>query len=109
MMSSIFHAQHAIAAQLSPVTPASGIVQVDGDHFCIVCLQTMTGLKLVAVVDTSSLNVNALLMKVYELYADFALKNPFYALDMPIRCALFDTALAALLDRYNKSGSVMIV
>ena len=25
------------------------------------------------------------LRKVYELYADFALKNPFYSLEMPIR------------------------
>ena len=25
------------------------------------------------------------LRKIYELYADFALKNPFYSLEMPIR------------------------
>ena len=109
MMSSIFHAQHAIAAQLSPVAPPSGITQVDGDQFTIVCLQTLTGVKLIAVVDSSSTtSVNQLLAKVYELYADFALKNPFYALDMPIRCALFDTALALVLEKYNRSGAVTI-
>ena len=26
-----------------------------------------------------------LLKKLYEIYCDFALKNPFYSLDMPIR------------------------
>ena len=29
--------------------------------------------------------VDQLLDKIYELYADFALKNPFYSLEMPIR------------------------
>ncbi len=28
---------------------------------------------------------NIFYFKVYELYADYALKNPFYSLEMPIR------------------------
>ena len=28
------------------------------------------------------------LRKIYELYADYALKNPFYSLEMPIRAGL---------------------
>ena len=32
---------------------------------------------------------------VYSLYADYVLKNPFYELDMPIRCELFDLHLAS--------------
>ena len=31
-----------------------------------------------------------LLNKVYRKYTDYVLKNPFYDLDMPIRCLLFD-------------------
>ncbi len=29
----------------------------------------------------------------YDLYADFVLKNPFYEVEMPIRCELFDQHL----------------
>ena len=31
----------------------------------------------------------------YDLYADWVLKNPFYETEMPVRCDLFDTNLAA--------------
>lgn len=40
----------------------------------------------------------------YELYSDFALKNPFYSLEMPIRCELFDTNLQALLEQADKNS-----
>ena len=33
----------------------------------------------------------------YELYTDYALKNPFYEVEMPIRCDLFDQNLAAVI------------
>lgn len=29
----------------------------------------------------------------YDLYADYVLKNPFYEVEMPIRCELFDQNL----------------
>ena len=29
------------------------------------------------------------LRKVYQIYADFALKNPFYSLEMPIRAGTY--------------------
>ena len=32
---------------------------------------------------------------VYSLYSDYVLKNPFYELDMPIRCELFDQQLSS--------------
>jgi len=35
--------------------------------------------------DLKQAGVDILLKKVYEVYADFALKNPFYSLDMPVR------------------------
>ncbi|OTF78762.1 hypothetical protein BLA29_014806, partial [Euroglyphus maynei] len=43
-------------------------------------------------------NKDWLLRKIYELYSDYALKNPFYKLDMPIRCELFDLNIAQLLE-----------
>ena len=45
--------------------------------------------------------MEALLKIIYELYTDFVLKNPFYEMEMPIRCELFDLNLsnAILKDR----------
>ena len=41
------------------------------------------------------------LKEIYVLYADYALKNPFYELDMPIRCDLFSQGVDALIERLN--------
>jgi trafficking protein particle complex subunit 4 len=38
-------------------------------------------------------NVDTVIKRVYELYADFVMKNPFYTVEMPIRCQKFDSAL----------------
>ena len=47
-----------------------------------------TGLKFIVLTDPKQLGMDNLLKKIYELYSDFALKNPFYSLDMPIRLVL---------------------
>jgi hypothetical protein len=37
---------------------------------------------------------------IYELYTtDFVLKNPFYEMEMPIRCELFDHNLAQVIQK----------
>lgn len=56
------------------------------------------------ITDPTHVGLEQLLKKIYELYADFALKNPFYSLEMPIRCELFDTNLQALLEQADKNG-----
>lgn len=38
------------------------------------------------------------LHNIYELYSDYVLKNPFYEIDQPIRCELFDDQLSQLLN-----------
>ena len=38
-------------------------------------------------------NCDAIVGKVYEFYADFVMKNPFYSLEMPVRCEEFDRRL----------------
>ena len=47
-------------------------------------------------------NMDQLLRKIYELYADYALKNPFYSIDMPIRAEKFDEAIKILMDKAEK-------
>ena len=36
-------------------------------------------------------------LSVYELYGDYVLKNPFYEIEMPIRCELFDYHLGVTI------------
>lgn len=56
------------------------------------------------VAEPTQIGMDVLLKRIYELYADYALKNPFYSLEMPIRCELFDTSLQNLLEQIEKSG-----
>jgi len=48
-----------------------------------------SGLKFILLTDPKQTNTDGLLRKIYELYGDFALKNPFYSLDMPIRFVIY--------------------
>lgn len=63
-----------------------------------------TGVKFMVVAETTQAGVDVLLKRIYELYSDYVLKNPFYSLEMPIRCELFDTNLQALLEQMEKGG-----
>lgn len=56
------------------------------------------------VAEPTQVGMELLLRKIYELYADYVLKNPFYSLEMPIRCELFDVNLQSLLEQVEKSG-----
>lgn len=40
---------------------------------------------------------DALLRRIYEVYADYGVKNPFQALEMPVRSEGFERALQRLI------------
>lgn len=116
VLASMFHSMYAIAAiQLSgskgkegckyKPPPSSGIEVLETENFRLNCFQTLTGVKFVVVSDlvAPSSAREQLLRKIYEVYSDYALKNPFYSLDMPIRCELFDQHLQSLLESSEKS------
>ncbi|OSS49496.1 hypothetical protein B5807_05823 [Epicoccum nigrum] len=107
-----FHGMHAITSQLSPapriphITPQNnmlapspfpnrptGIEVMESSHFRLQCFQTQTGTKFLLVTEPQQPNVDTMIKKVYELYADFVMKNPFYTVEMPIRCEKFDRGL----------------
>ena len=44
-----------------------------------------SGIKFIVVTDPRLGSQEALLKRLHEIYADYALKNPFYSIDMPIR------------------------
>lgn len=110
----------AIGSQLSPEVGSSGIEMLETDVFKLHCFQTLTGLsnpsspfatktrcfkaadlnricrclsgiKFIVLADPRQAGIDALLRKIYEIYSDFALKNPFYSLEMPIRQVTRDT------------------
>ncbi|KZC13709.1 PREDICTED: trafficking protein particle complex subunit 4 [Dufourea novaeangliae] len=104
-LASMFYPLFAIASQLSPEPRCSGIEILEADTFRLHCYQTLTGIKFIVVAEPTQNGIEILLKKIYELYADYALKNPFYSLEMPIRCELFETNLQTLLENVEKSGA----
>jgi len=112
---STFHSLHAIAAEASPkrlsgnkVSYGSedGIELIEGGGIILCCLQTRTGVKFVITAEPGTSNLKQLLQEIYVLYADCALKDPFYELEMPIRCELFTQGVDSLIDRVEKSGII---
>lgn len=85
---------------------SSGIRELETDTFKLHCNQTLTGVKFVVVTDRSQQGVDQLLDKIYELYSDYALKNPFYSLEMPIRADLFEEHLQVAIDQIERTGFI---
>jgi hypothetical protein len=108
-----FHGIHAITRSLVPAALAassstsgtqfpvksSGLEVLETSHFRLYCNQTLTGTKFLLLTEPIQPNVDTIMKRIYELYADFVMKNPFYTVDMPIRCQKFDAAL----DTYVKA------
>ncbi|CAL9731280.1 trafficking protein particle complex subunit 23 [Monosporozyma unispora] len=105
----------------------SGLKQLSTDQFTMYIYQTMTGLKFVAISSSvlpsgtgsgennnnagaNTVNINGsqynmgsqiadnLLRKVYCVYSDYVMKDPFYSLEMPIKSDLFDDRVKSLID-----------
>ena len=85
---------------------SSGIRELETDTFKLHCNQTLTGVKFVVVTDRNQQGVDQLLDKIYELYSDYALKNPFYSLEMPIRADLFEEHLQVAIDQIERTGFI---
>ena len=99
-IASIWHSVCAIASQLSPIADCSGIHLLEADTFDLHCFQASTGTKFCLVVKPKTPNIPAFLNKLYELYSDYVLKNPFYEVEMPIRCELFDQHTELAVQRF---------
>lgn len=104
VLASTFHSFYAIASQLSPEPKSSGIEVLEAGAFRLHCYQTVTGIKFIVLADARQASLEPLLRRLFELYADYALKNPFYSLEMPIRCELFDTNLQAAVEQMERTG-----
>jgi hypothetical protein len=104
ILASIFHSMYAIACQLAPELNSTGIRELETDQFKLHCFQSITGIKFIALTDTRQVNVDAFLKRSYEIYSDYALKNPFYSLDQPIWCPLFQQTVQQAIDSLERTG-----
>ncbi|KAK7333130.1 hypothetical protein VNO80_29894 [Phaseolus coccineus] len=98
-VASLWHSMHAISQQLSPVSGCLGIELLQADTFDLHCFQSLTGTKFFVVCEPGAQHMENLLKFVYELYTDYVLKNPFYEMEMPIRCELFDINLTQAVQK----------
>lgn len=91
----------------------SGVRQLCTDQFTMYIYQTMTGLKFVAVSSQGALSASHtggssnmhnihvadnFLRKIYCLYSDYVMKDPFYSLEMPIKSTLFDQQVKQMME-----------
>lgn len=99
----VFPSVHAITSSLTPSTlgigprDRTGIEVLESSHFRLTCFQTYTGTKFLLFTEPHQPNVDTIIRKVYELYADYVMKNPFYQLEMPIRCEAWERGLMSYI------------
>eukprot|EP00941_MAST-03F_sp_MAST-3F-sp1_P004164 g4164.t1 len=105
ILGSTWHSLFTIAEQLSPVPNSGGIKTLIADNFVLACFAAPTGLKIFLVAGHGELgmvyeevNLDLALKNVYRIYADYALKDPFYTLDQAIRSSLFDQKIDELVE-----------
>ncbi|KAA8909012.1 Sybindin-like protein [Sphaerosporella brunnea] len=97
VLAGTFHGVHAITSRISPVPGSGGLEVLESDQFRVQCFQTLTGTKLLIFAEPHQPNIDVICRRVYELYADYVMKNPFYQIEMPIRCEQFDRQLVAYI------------
>lgn len=99
--------QHEAGSGLPPPPgrpdPPSGIEVMETENFRLQCFNTQTGTKFLLFTDTMQANVDLAMRRVYELYADYVMKNPFYQLEMPVRCEMFDRKLLSYIREINNA------
>ena len=94
---------HAITKSLTPSSlgipskDRTGIEVLESSQFRLTCFHTFTGTKFLLFTEPNQPNVDVIIRKVYELYADYVMKNPFYQLEMPIRCEAFERHLMSYI------------
>lgn len=107
---------HAITSRLNPVKPvtpptvgglssrpepSSGLEVLETENFRMQCFNTLTGTKFLVFTDTTQTNVDVTIRRIYDLYSDYVMKNPFYSLEMPIRCDMFERKLSSYIREIN--------
>ncbi|KAH0832425.1 Transport protein particle subunit trs23 [Fonsecaea pedrosoi] len=82
-----------------PTVPPSGIESLESSFFRLTVFQTLSGTKFLLFTDPSMPNTDVLMKGIYERYADYVCKNPFWQMEMPIRIEAWDRSLGQWLTR----------
>jgi len=102
VLAGTFHGVHAITRSLTPrvpgglpnpTLPRNGLEVLESERFRLTCFTTVTGIKFLLFTDPLTPNVDIVMRGIYERYADYVMKNPFYQLEMPIRVEGWDRAV----------------
>ena len=122
VLAGTFHGVHAITRSLTPKVPIissssaqgtsgrswsypdpssapSGIESLESSFFRLTVFQTLSGTKFLLFTDPSMPNTDVLMKGVYERYADYVCKNPFWQMEMPIRIESWESAVGTWLTR----------
>src|SRR5699024_3229161 len=86
VLAGTFHSVHALTSKISPTGESSGLAVMETEKYAMYCFQSLSGIKFLLLTDLGQFQPESILNKVYQLFADYVMKNPFYQLDMPIRC-----------------------
>lgn len=97
VMASMINTMYAIASTMSPYendqNRHGGINLLETENIHLHCFQSPTGTKFLVESEpmfNSGSIVDPLMRRLYQVYADFALKDPFYTIEMPIKGAKFE-------------------
>jgi hypothetical protein len=97
ILAGTFHGVHAITRSLTPKLPtsnppdpsipSSGILSLSSSFFTLTCFQTLTGTKFLLFTDPSmrEADIETAMRGIYERFADYVGKNPFWKVEMPVR------------------------
>ncbi|KAF9475065.1 transport protein particle complex subunit [Pholiota conissans] len=97
VLAGTLHGIHAITSRLSPIGSSSGVQVIEGETFKMNILLTVTGTKFVLITSIKDPTADSVLQKVYDIYADAVMKNPFHTPEMPIRSEGFDSRIGTLI------------
>ncbi|KAF9446335.1 transport protein particle complex subunit [Macrolepiota fuliginosa MF-IS2] len=97
VLAGTLHGIHAITSRLSPTGSSSGAEVIEGETFKLTIHLTLTGTKFVLLTSLVETTAEVILQKVYEIYADAVMKNPFHTPEMPIRSEGFDSKITTLI------------
>lgn len=71
------------------------------DTHCVYILSS--GTKFLLLTSPQQSNVDPYMKKIYDIYSDFVMKNPFHTPEMPIRSDQFDQSLVKFIQTINGS------
>ncbi|ORY27758.1 Sybindin-like protein [Naematelia encephala] len=101
ILAGTLHGVHAITSRISPGGGGGGMESFEAEGWGGRVFLTATGTKFVVLHSLPHPGLEELLLKVYEIYADAVMKNPFHTPEMPINSSLFETRLQALMIAAN--------